>query len=193
MNKKTKVLLAVLASLIVGFTFVVQGTLQEQYYVLRAEAIEQTPLDLATAGDFANKPSSAKELKSNGTNTVSNGLEITILGGDAADETFSWRLLAWKNGNGPAKLVATGTGILGTQAVNIYPQGGTATNKFWADTLVITAEYWGSDVNAPPAGGNSVAQIELDARGWKWWELEITNASGAAPEANQITGFYTFF
>ena len=58
--------------------------------------------------------------------------------------------------------MATGTGILGSQAVVKYPHNAApATNKFWADTLVITNEYWMKEIEATAAGGNSVSKMML--------------------------------
>lgn len=185
------VLLVVLT--VMGSTYVVQETIHQPYKVLRAEASEDTAIVLTTAGAFASKPSSAISLKTTTSNSTANALQITVIGGDAANDTFSWRLYAWRVSNGPAELIAYGTGILGTQQVTTYPQGGTATSKFWADSFTITTQYWLTTVSVSTVGGNSVASMWFDTCGYEWYYIEITEADGSSTQAESLTAYYSFF
>lgn len=194
--KRTKwVLIGLMLALVAGAVSSLV-TFHDSCRVLRAEASEDTAITLTTAGAFASKPSSAIELPVSGGNTgPDNSIEIIVCGGDAANDTFSWRLYAWRKDNGPARLVAYGTGILGTQQVVTYPQGGTATNKFWADTFVITSQHWlkTDSVSTSTVGGNSVSSLWFDGSGYTWLYLEITDADGTSTEAESLTAYYSFF
>lgn len=174
--------------------FEVQQTLQRGYEVLRAEATEDTELDLTTKGDFAQKPAGAVEIPANNAGgSVANFIQIIVCAGDAENEKFDWRLIGWRGDNGPAELIAEGNdAILGTQAVVKYPHSGnTATLKFWADTFVVDAYYWGKQVVAVDSGGNSVAKLVLDIFGYKWILFEITNAS--AGSATPFMAYWSYF
>lgn len=172
-------------------------TVYHKLFVARQEAAANTTFSdtLATAGDFASKPSSAIDLldiirldPNVGTakdpkviaETAINGITFAFAGGDANDDAFTWKIFAWRNENGPAELVADGTGVLGTQAVVKYPHNldATATNKFWADTLVISNEYWMKEIEATADGGNSVSKIFLDAAGYRYFYVEIPTSVG---------------
>jgi len=184
-------LLAVMCS-----AYVTVGTTQKGFLVLRAEADEDTALDLTTKGDWANKPAAAIELKANLNyeRDVQN-IAIAVCGGDAANDTFSWRWLAWSAGRGPARILGNGTGILGTQAVTKYPHdANTATNKFWADTLTVTNDYTTTGIYTTTAGGNSVAELATDMQGYNWTMVEITSADGSTGiEAGDVTVYYREF
>jgi len=171
-----------------------QVTVHQPYHILRAEADEDTAIDLTTAGAFASKPASAIRLPvtGGGVSTV-NAIQIAFIGGDTANDTFNWRLYGWRKDNGPAELIANGTGILGTQAVVTYPQGGTATDKFWADTLVVSAQFWMRTVTVTTVGGNSVGKLMFDFLGYEWIYIEITSADGTSGiEAGDITVYYSY-
>jgi hypothetical protein len=89
--------------------------------------------------------------------------------------------------------LAVGTGELGTQAVVTYPHNGvTATNKFWADNLVITYENWPKDLEATDTGNsNSVASVWMDDCGYRYWKVEITDADGSTgTEAGNIASYW---
>lgn len=189
----------------------VLGTISHNIEVARLEANEDASLlDLTTAGNFANKPAGALDLKQRSVFTankqdvsvpailIPNGIEFMFTGGSAAGKTFGWRIIAWRNENGPARLVAVGTGILGTQAVVVYPHNDDpATNKFWADTLVVTS----SKVNwlkpfksTDTAGNNTVASVWTDDAGYRYWHIEITDADGSTgDEAGNIAGWVGYF
>ena len=181
---------------VVGFEYAVTSTYQSPLAVLRAEADEDAAtlaacLDLTTLGNFANKPTTAVSLHSSAPVSYANGIEIYFCGGTAADETFSWALYLWRSTNGPARLVAYGTGTLGTQAVIIYPQGGAATNKFWADTLTVTWTCMNFSVSTGAV--NSVATLQGDARGYQYVDVKIYNANDAGAEAGDITAYYAYY
>lgn len=166
-------------------------TQHARYNLLRAEADEDSStVTLTTAGNYANKPSGAVQLDCD-----VNGLQIIICGGSAANKTFSWTLYLYRTANGPAEYAAEGTGILGTQQVVYYPDGGAATSKFWADTLVITNQDWLTNVSIIDAGGdNRVGKILLDTCGYAFAYLEITSADGVTgDEAGDISGYYSYY
>jgi hypothetical protein len=108
-----------------------------------------------------------------------NGIVFNFAGGNADDDAFTWKIYAWRNENGPATLAATGTGILGSQAVVKYPHNGVAaTSKFWADTLVVSNDYWIKEIEATAAGSNSVSSVWIDAAGYRYFYVEIPTAVG---------------
>jgi hypothetical protein len=180
-------------------------TLSQKLRIARNEADEDaTLLDLTTLGDYENRPSVlgdtgvgvidllAEEVVS-ATEMDVNGIEFMFSGGSTAGKTFGFRILAWRNSNGPARLAAVGTGELGTQAVVKYPHNGSeATDRFWADNLVITYENWPKEVEATDTGNsNSVASIWLDAAGYRYWKIEITDADGSTgTEAGDIAAYW---
>jgi hypothetical protein len=183
-------------------------TLAHGIKIARNEADEDASLlDLAAAGDAANRPSvlgatgvGVVDLLSDKTDgeteMVVNGIEFMFSGGAAADKTFGWRILAWKTANGPARLIGVGTGTLGTQALVTYPHNGnTATNKFWADTLVITSKNWPKGIETTGrAGLNSVASVGVDDVGYRFWKVEITDADGSTgTEAGDIAVWYGYW
>jgi len=188
-------------------------TLSQKLRIARNEADEDsTLLDLTSKGDFANKPSVLGDtgvgvidiladevvsvFESLSSETRVNGIEFIFCGSSAAAKTFGWRLLAWRNLNGPARLFAVGTGELGTQAVVTYPHNGaTATNRFWADNLVVTWENWPKDVEATDTGNsNSVASVWLDDCGYRYFKVEITDADGTTgTEAGDIASYWGFW
>lgn len=180
-------------------------TLSHKLRIARNEADEDSALlDLTTAGDYASKPDPLgatgvgivdilADKHESETETEVNGIEFFFCGGSAAGKTFGWRLIAWRNSNGMARLMAEGTGELGTQAVVVYPHNGAAaTNKFWADNLVITYENWPKEVEATDTGNsNSAASVWMDDSGYRYWKVEITDADGSTgTEAGDIASYW---
>jgi len=151
-------------------------TVAHQYTIARAiGAADSTFSDnLTTKGDFANMPDSAVDVNKSLTNQIIvNGLSF-IFGGVTDNSEFTWKLYGWKNTNGPAELVADGTGIIGSQKMVKYPHNGVeVANVLWADTLVVSNEYWFKEVEATASGNNSVSKIWLDACGYRYWFVEI--------------------
>lgn len=170
-------------------------TVHVAYLLARAEANENaTVIDLTTEGDFAQKPAAAIQLraKDDGTGHGGNVLEFVICGGAAAEKTFTYKIYAWRRTNGMARMVATGVGTLGTQAVVKYPHSGaTATLKFWADTLTVTSRWMKTVYSTDTTGNNEVASLHVDFTGYEWFHVEITNADGSS-EAGNVTVYYSY-
>lgn len=195
---KTKMLcIAGLIGVFAVAAFVNLDTTHKEYYLLRTEANENASvLDLTSAGNFANKPSAAVQLiaQPDGTGHGSNGIEIVFCGGSAANKTFTYKIYAWRKTNGMARMMATGVGTLGTQAVVVYPQTGTATSKFWADTLTVTYRWLSTVKSSDTTGNNEVASLQCDFSGYEWLYVEITNADGSTgDEAGNITAYYSYW
>ena len=186
------------------------GTISHKINVARLEGNEDaSPLDLTTAGDFASKPTDALDLFERSVFTtdkqitpvrpelVPNGIEFYFSGGSAAAKTFTWLIYAWRNENGPARYVATGTGELGTQALVTYPHNGlAATSKFWADKLVITWHNWPKELEVTDEDGNSnsVGSVWMDCAGYRFWKIEIADADGSTgTEAGDIAVWYGYW
>jgi len=168
-------------------------TIHSPYILLRDAANEDTSLvTLATAGDFANKPSGAMQLDAD-----ANGVAIIICGGAAADKTLAWKAYGWRRNNGPAEMIAYGTATLGTQQVVKYPDTGTApaATKFWADTIAITEQAWLATVwTADAEGNNRVGKLCFDYCGYEWLYVEITSADGATgTEAGLVSVYFAYY
>lgn len=172
-------------------------TLTHKLFVARVEAAANSTFfdALATGGDFAQKPTTgvidildptlldptADTPKNVAYRAISeaNGIVLSFAGGDSDDDAFTWRVFGWRNENGPAEIIADGTGILGSQAVVIYPHNGmAATNKFWADSLVVSNNYWIKRVDATDVGSNSVAKVWFDTAGYRYFLIETPTAVG---------------
>lgn len=184
------------------------GTVSHKLNVARLEANEDSsPIDISTAGDFAQKPSAALDLFERSVYEtdkqdapirpilVPNGIEFFFCGGSAALKTFGWKLYAWRNENGMVRHVATGTGILGSQAVVKYPHNGlAATNKFWADTLDVSWWNWVKRVESTDTDGhNTAASVWLDNWGWRYWHIVITDADGVDPGTGQAGNIASYW
>lgn len=177
-------------------------TLSHQYHVARGLAGADTPIDLTSAGDFAQMPSDVLDLaksdvinpvdKLEFTESVANGLLFIFAATAAADRDLNWRLLAWRNGNGHAEIVANGTARTGTQAVITYPHGVATATAYWCDTIVVSNEYWPKELEATAAGGNSISKLFLDSCGYRYWKMEIT-LPGAGNDITLASVFYGYF
>ncbi len=180
-------------------------TLSHQYFVARALAGFDTPIDLTTASDAAQRPSDildifAKDIVTPQATPVfpetpANGLCFTLMGShgsDADNKDMAWRLLAWRNSNGPAEIVANGTAKTGTQAVVTFPHNGAATggNVNWCDTIVITNEYWMKEIEATAAGGDSMSKLFLDTAGYRYFKMEITTSGTPVVNAACFYGYF---
>ncbi len=181
-------------------------TLSHKLFVARPEAAANTTFsdDLATKGDFANKPAgtidildvsrlnpvteTAKDVSIHPISKV-NGIVFNFAGGNADDDAFTWKIFAWRNENGPATLAATGTGILGSQAVVVWPHnpGVPVSNRFWADTLVVTNDYWIKEIEATAVGSNSVSNVWFDAAAYRYFYVEIPSSVGV------MSSFFGYF
>ncbi len=180
-------------------------TISHPYRVARALAGFDTLIDLTAASDAAQRPSDVLDLLavdivtpkdvSVFPETVVNGICFIFAGShgsDADNKDLAWRLLAWRNSNGPAEIVADGTAKTGTQAVVTYPHNGNATGALvnWCDTIVITNEYWPKEMEATAAGGDSISKLFLDTAGYRYWKMEITTSG--TPIVNSAV-FYGYF
>ena len=171
-------------------------------YVARGMATFDTAIDLTSASDAKQRPStgvldiSRRDIVTPNdapviAETSANGLCFMFMGTAAADKDMAWRLLAWKNENGPAEIVAYGTATTGSQAVVTYPHNGaTATNAYWCDTIVITAEYWMKEVEATAAGGNSISKLFFDACGYRYFKMEITTTGDPVTNSAVYYGYF---
>lgn len=179
-------------------------TLSQKLRIARNEANEDaTLLDLTTLGDYAHRPAilgatgiGVIDLLDEEVESVTqmkvNGIEFSFCGGSAAGKTFGWRILSWRV-QGPARLAAVGTGELGTQAVVTYPHNpnAAATNKFWADNLVVTWYNWPKRIKATDTGNsNSQASVWLDDCGRRYFKIEITDANGVGAEAGNLACYW---
>ncbi len=180
-------------------------TIVSPYNVLRAEAIEDAStvaglIDLTTQGDFANRSTelSPIDIITEGNKlpgvTRKNKIQIIICGGDAANDTFDYGLYGWRHLNGPAEFMASGSGILGTQAVIIYPQGGAATSKFWADKLTVTSRWLGGKVRSTDiSGNNEVAKLFFDFYGYRYLAIGFADCDGTTGiQAGDLTAYWAF-
>lgn len=173
-------------------------THHSSWHLIRSLAAEDaadfaTALALATsAGDYANKLSDAFHIRTFG--AAGGGREGYSAGGawmfvfcgtDAADDVFSFNLVGWAKRNGMAQVICEGNGILGTQDVVIYPGGTTATNGYWADTIVLDETTKWPSVAVYNSGDNEVAFILVDMTGIDWVYPIIYDAAGTA-EATAI-------
>ncbi len=201
----------------------VLGTISHKLNVARLENHEDgnggtapPAFDISTAGDFANRP------QGSGTNysgvldlfersvyatdqqaapirpiLIPNGIEFFFAGGSAADKTFGWKLYAWRNGNGMARHLATGSGILGTQAVVKWPHDPitSVSNRFWADTLTVTMQNWLKPIRSgDTAGNNTATSIWTDNCGYRYWYIVITDADGSTgTEAGNVSSYWGYF
>ncbi len=182
-------------------------TYHSGWHVVRATAAEDgatfaAVIDLAGAeGDFANKDGNITTFQIPSVNVgvgpnegISAGAVwvFVFAGTDAADETFSFDLVGWRKTNGMAQVICTGNGILGTQDVVLYPDDDstTATNGFWADTIVVDdITNWPGNIGLFNEGGNNqVTMLIVDMTGLEFVYPVIYDAAGSA-EAASITVF----
>ena len=183
-------------------------TLSHKLYVARGMAGFDTRIDLTDASDAAQRPTTGvldilrdDIITPKDTpvfaETPINGVCFMFMGSDAADadnKNMAWRLLAWRNENGPAEIVATGTAKTGTQAVVTFPHNGQATGNYvnWCDTITLTAESWPKEIETTDiTGNNSIAKLFLDACGYRYFKMEIT-----ATETDDVTNsacYYGYF
>jgi len=181
-------------------------TLTHKLFVARAEAAANTTFSdsLTTNGNFANMPTGVIDVldvtrlnpvaelpKSVSVHSVSkiNGIAFYFGGGDSDNDEFTWKIYGWRNENGMAELVTDGTGILGSQAVVVWPHnpGVPVSNRFWADTLVISNDYWIKEVEATAVGSNSVSKVWFDGCGYRYFYVEIPTAIGV------MSSFFGYF
>ena len=149
-----------------------------------------TAIDLTSEGDFANKPSTATEIKWGGNSTASlQGAEFAIsivdaTGGNAAcNITFR----GWSADNGMCiDLFTVTTATIGTQAVIKYPDtGAAATNGYWVHSGTVTSKAIYAE--ALNSGNNGALVINVPSfKGIHWVYPEVTAASNGAAGAYAI-------
>jgi len=115
--------------------------------------------------------------------------------GIATDQTsaFKWKLYGYR-WNGPAQLIAYGTGNLGDVAVVAHPVTGAAVTAYYADYLTITAQKWPSAVAVYDVGASSgeIATIVFDGLGISHLRLELTDCTAATEnETDELEAIYT--
>lgn len=112
--------------------------------------------DLTLESNFANKDSSTvaaggpffirpfnvgqgKEGHSPGTKWMFAicGKNYDVAGDNVVDNTFSFNIVGWSKTNGILQNIVEGNGILGTQAVIVYPDGGDAVGELISLTAVV--------------------------------------------------------
>lgn len=155
---------------------------QKEWQQFRAPGNEDaSPIDLTAQGDYDQKVSEAIELISDaGGHITIYDIFIAIAAGAAASKTLTWRLFTWAKWNGMCQQVGYGTAETGAQAVVKYPNGETATDIFWCDTLVVTAYSWLKAIKATVGGGNdSVGLLSLQTFEWPFWFMQIEDADGS--------------
>lgn len=111
-------------------------------------------------------------------NNTCNIAELHFYGTDAADEVCNFKIYMYRE-NGPAVLAATCVATLGTalRSAGVY----------YADTITLTDtwSYSGSSIAVRDAsGGNRVATLALDTRGYKYMRVEID-----IPASSQVASF----
>ncbi len=110
-------------------------------------------------------------------------VHIVFVGTDAADETLAWTLWAYKSASSPAEYVANGTATLGATVTG-------TTNEYYADTIVITAEGWLTDVavinGAPDAvvNGGGIAKLCFDTCEYEYIKVVIRDIAGGGSECS---------
>ncbi len=186
-------------------------TPSHKIWPMRATGAEDTLLDLTTAGDYENRPSTgvldllkdnvewtdnAAERDSTTHDLETNGMEIYIAGSTAHSRNVIWYLTAWRNENGPAKRVAQGTATTGTQAVVKWPHNNVEiASTFWCDQIIVTWSNWPKGVEATDSGGNSnsVGSLWMDVCGYRYWLIEFRTTEAVATALTNLTAFYGRF
>lgn len=182
-------------------------TVSHRIWPLRVTGPEDTLLDLTSEGNFDNIPSTALDLQKDSiewdpeverqarllAELEANGIEIYIAASNAHSQNLIWYLTAWRNENGPAKRVATGTATTGTQAVVKYPHNNVSVaNMYWCDKMTITYQNWLKevDVSDPDGNSNSLGSLWLDACGYRYWLLEVRTTEADATAATNVCAYY---
>ena len=113
---------------------------------------------------------------------------FTICGGEADNDTLSFDVVGWAQGNGMAQVVCTGDAVIGTQDVVLYPDdGAAATSIWWADTINVDATTPWPGVGTYNNGNNGVAMLLIDTAGLEYLQFVVYDAGGTGTEANDVT------
>ena len=178
---------------------------------MRATGAEDTLIDLTSAGDYAQRPTTgvldllkdnvewtdnATEREATTHDLETNGMEIYIAGSTAHSRNAIWYLTAWRNENGPAKRIAQGTCTTGTQAVVKWPHNDAdIANTFWCDQIIVSWHNWPKAVVGTDADGNSnsVGSLWFDAAGYRYWLIEFRTTEADATALTNLTAYYGRF
>jgi len=113
---------------------------------------------------------------------------FVICGGVEDNDTFSYNIVGWAQGNGMAQIIGEGAGVIGTQDVVLYPDdSAAATNIWWADTITLDETTKWSSVAVINSGDNEVAQLVVETIGLEYLQFVIYDADGTGTEANDVT------
>ena len=116
--------------------------------------------------------------------------QFIICGGEADNNTFSFDVVGWASGNGPAQVVCTGDGVIGTQDVVLYPDDSVAaTSIWWADTINVDDTTVWPGVNSYNNGNNQISMLLIDTCGLEYLQFVVYDADGSGSEANDVTVF----
>ena len=180
-------------------------TVQKGYSLVRStvDGDESAVIDLTTDGEWAVRPTGIFKVQSNRREeTQANAISLTfaagIDAGTTADaKTLSWKIYAWKEAESPAEYVALGTATFGTQDVGRLPDKThqlTGALRNWADTIVITTQYFPQTLAVSTVGSNSVCKLSFDLAGYKYIYVELTDCDGTTgTEAGDVTVWATWF
>lgn len=163
---------------------------------LRMHAVNDVTLvDIATKGDFGNKPSNAVKVNDDRDSSYTNAIQIQFVG-DVDGTTFTWLLYGWRKNNGMANLMCKGTGIVGPMKVVVIPStigdflGGNVGDDSvfeYADTLVITENNFVKPFNVTDSGNGGAAILSGDLCGFTDLYLEIQDST---PNVGGISAFF---
>ncbi len=183
MNKWHKVfnkiaLTVIIVALVFGLGSYGQLDTQHNSYVGLRYIPEGSGADtamLATAGDFAQIPSAAKQLRTDdsGRNHGGNIAEIVMMADQAG--SFTYTVYAWRRTNGMARKIATGTATIGTQAVVKYPDTGVANSWLYVDQMTVTNTWITTASSSDETGSNGVCSLTFDMCGYEWFYVEFTS------------------
>lgn len=116
------------------------------WYLVRATADEDGAAfvdvyDLTTEGNFASKDSSSVAnggpFRFPSMNETGDTKWMFVICGknyNNVDDTFSFRMIGWSRENGMLQTLGEGDGVLGTQSVQVFPDGGDALGEEFSVT-----------------------------------------------------------
>lgn len=175
-------------------------TFTGQWNVARELAAEQTAIDPNVTSDFSELVTAANgwvKLPPTGQNALTsqaNRIQLIAAADINDDKTFSYRIWAAANGNGPIEEICHGVGITGLRKCTHYPTTGVVTTiTNWVDTFTVTEVWWGAVLSKADTALNGIAGLEIDMRGYTWFKIEITDAGGTASECAHVIWYYKFY
>lgn len=116
--------------------------------------------------------------------------KFVFSGGPTENDTLSFDVIGWAQGNGMAQVICTGDADLGTQDVVYYPDDNAAAVAiWWFDTINLDATDTWAGVNTYNSDRDSVAELLIDTTGLEYLQFIIYDADGTGTEANDVTVF----